>query len=84
MEIEKGTGQTKISKKQPREYPVTVELEGKRYTGFYAVSSGVITVESEWGELRAHTGSKAELTAGQLFLKILQGAKSRGELENVA
>src|SRR5262249_21502221 len=39
-------------KEQPHEYPVTVEIEGKRYTGFYTVSSGVVTVESNWGELR--------------------------------
>ena len=81
MEIEKGTGQTKISKEQPREYPVTVEIEGKSYTGFYTVVSGIITLESDWGELRADAGSKAEVTARRLFLLILRGAKSRGELD---
>ena len=72
-----------MSKTEPPEYPVTVELEEKTYTGFYTVRAGVITVDSEWGELRAHAGSKVELTAGRLFLQILQGAKSRGELDNV-
>ena len=67
--------------KQPQEYPVTVEIEGKRYTGFYTVVSGIIMVESDWGELRADAGSKAEVTARRLFLQILQGAKSRGELD---
>ena len=67
--------------KQPQEYPVTVEIEGKRYTGFYAVRRGVITVESDWGELRAHAGAKPELTASRLFFEILRGAKSRGELD---
>ena len=73
-----------MPKEQPQEYPVTVEIEGKRYTGFYTVSAGIIAVVSDWGELRAHAGSKAELTAGRLFLQILQGAKSRGELEDEA
>jgi hypothetical protein len=70
-----------MPKEQPQEYPVTVEIEGKRYTGFYTVVSGIITVESDWGELRADAGSKAEVTARRLFLQILQGAKSRGELD---
>ena len=72
-----------MSKTEPQEYPVTVVLEEKTYTGFYTVLAGVITVDSEWGELRAHAGSKAESTAARLFLQILQGAKSRGELDNV-
>jgi hypothetical protein len=70
-----------MPKEQPQEYPVTVEIEGKRYTGFYTVSAGVITVESDWGELRAHAGPNAANTAGRLFLEILRGAKSRGELD---
>jgi hypothetical protein len=70
-------------KKQPQEYPVTVEIEAKRYTGFYTVSSGIVTVESDRGELRAHVGSKAANTAQRLFLEILRGAKSRGELEDL-
>jgi hypothetical protein len=69
-----------MPKEQPQEYPVTVEIEGKRYTGFYTVSAGVITVESDWGELRAHAGPNAANTAGRLFLEILRGANSRGEL----
>ena len=70
-----------MPEKQPQEYPVTVEIEGKRYSGFCTVVSGIITVESDWGELRADAGSKAEVTARRLFLQILQGAKSRGELD---
>ena len=34
---------------------VATEIEGKRYTGFYTVVSGIITVESDWGELREPT-----------------------------
>jgi hypothetical protein len=34
-----------VPEKQPQEYPVTVEVGGKRYTGFYTVSSGIVTVE---------------------------------------
>jgi hypothetical protein len=72
-----------LPKEQPQEYPVTVEIEGKRYTGFYTVSTGVITVESDWGELRGHVGATPELIARRLFLEILRGAKSRGELKAV-
>jgi len=70
-----------MPKEQPQEYPVTVEIEGKRYTGFYTVRSGVVTVESDWGELRGHVGATSELIARRLFLEILRGAKSRGELD---
>jgi hypothetical protein len=73
-----------MPKEQPREYPVTVEIEGKRYTGFYTVTAGIITVDSDWGELRAHVGPNAANTADRLFLEILRGAKSRGELEDEA
>jgi len=74
-----------MPKKQPQEYPIIVEIEGKRYTGFYTVTAaGIITVDSDWGEVRADAGSKVELTASRLFLQILQGAKSRGELEDEA
>jgi hypothetical protein len=69
-----------MPEKQSQEHPVTVEIEGKRYTGFYTVSAGVITVESDWGELRGHVGATPELIARRLFLEILRGAKSRGEL----
>ena len=70
-----------MAEEQPQKYPVTVEIEGKRYTGLYTVSAGIITVESDWGELRAHLGATPELIARRLFLQILQGAKSRGELD---
>jgi len=70
-----------MPKEQPQEYPVTVEIEGKRYTGFYTVNRGIIALESDWGELRAHVGATPELIARRLFLQILQGAKSRGELD---
>ena len=62
-------------KKQPQEYPVTVEIEGKRYTGFYTVSSGVVTVESDWGERSTQAGPRAEQTARLLLLEILRRAK---------
>jgi hypothetical protein len=64
-----------MPKKQPQEYPVTVEIEGKRYTGFYTVSSGVVTVESDWGERNTQAGSRAEQTARLLLLEILRRAK---------
>jgi len=67
--------------KQTQEYPVTVEIEGKRYTGFYTVNRGIIALESDWGELRAHVGATPELIARRLFFEILRGAKSRGELD---
>jgi hypothetical protein len=77
----KGPRRPAIPKEQLQEYPVTVEIAEKRYTGFYTDSAGVITVESDWGELRGHVGATPELIASRLFLEILRGAKSRGELD---
>jgi hypothetical protein len=57
-----GPHRSAMPEKQPQEYPVTVEIEGKRYTGFYTVSSGVVTVESDWGELGTQAGPRAEQT----------------------
>jgi hypothetical protein len=64
-----------MPKEQPQEYPVTVEIERKRYTGFYTVSSGIVTVASDWGERNAHAGPRVEETARLLLLEILQRAK---------
>ena len=64
-----------MPKEQPQEYPVTVEIEGKRYTGFYTVSSGAVTVESDWGERSIETGTRAEETARAILLQILRRAK---------
>ena len=64
-----------MPKKQPQEYPVTVEIEGNRYTGFYTVSSGVVTVESDWGEGSTQPGPRAEQTARSLLHEILRRAK---------
>ena len=64
------------------EHPITVEVDGKNYTGLYTVSAGVVTVESDWGELRGHVGATPERIAHRLFLEILRGAKSRGELDD--
>ena len=69
-----------MSKKPPK-HPIIVEVEGKPYTGLYTVSAGIITVESDWGEPRGHVGATPELIARRLFLEILEGAKSRGELD---
>ena len=63
-----------MPEKQSQEYPVTVEVGGKRYTGFYAVSFGVVT-----GELRAHAGPKAARTARLLFREILLTAMHRSK-----
>jgi len=64
-----------MPEEQPQEYPVTIEIEGKRYTGFYTVSSGVVTVESDWGERTTQAGPRAEQTARTLLLEILRRAK---------
>src|SRR5262245_20815870 len=64
-----------MPKEQPQEYPVTVEIEGKRYTGFYTVSSGIVTVESDWGEYSTPAGASTERTARLLLLEILLRAK---------
>src|SRR5215510_13199651 len=61
----------------PEKQPV--EIEGKRYTGFYTVSSGVVTVESDWGERSTEAvGPLAERTARLLLLETLRRAKSAG------
>jgi hypothetical protein len=73
-----GPHRSAIPKEQPQEYPVTVEIEGKRYTGFYTVSSGVVTVESDWGERSTEAvGPQAERAARLLLLEILRRAKVR-------
>ena len=54
------------------EHPITVEVDGKNYTGLYTVSAGVVTVESDWGELRGHVGATPERIAHRLFLEILR------------
>jgi hypothetical protein len=60
-----------MPEKQSQEHPVTVEIEGKRYTGFYTVNSGVVTVESDWGERISPAGPTAARTARLLFSEIL-------------
>jgi hypothetical protein len=71
-----------MPKEQPQEYPVTVEVGGKRYTGFCTVSSGIVRVESDWGERSTQAGARAaEQTARSLLLEILRRAKSRGALD---
>ena len=64
-----------MPKEQSQEHTVTIEIEGKRYTGFYTVSSGIVTVESDWGERSTQTGPRAEQTARLLFLEVLRRAK---------
>jgi hypothetical protein len=58
-----------MSKEQPQEYLVTVEIEGKRYTGFYTVSAGVITVESDWGNLEGTLAQHQNLLRVVYFLR---------------
>jgi hypothetical protein len=70
-----GPHRSAMPEKQPQEYPVTIEIETKRYTGFYTVSSGVVTVESDWGERSTQAGPRAEQTARLLLLEILRRAK---------
>ena len=72
-----------MPKKQPQEFKVDVEFEGKVYSAVYVVSSGTITVEAEYGSLTTTHGGgpNAKFTARQLFREILQDAKSRGDLD---
>src|SRR5215510_5015560 len=70
-----GPHRSAIPKEQPQEYPVTVEIEGRNIPGFYTVSPGVVTVESDWGERNTQTGSRAEETARLLLLEILRRTK---------
>jgi hypothetical protein len=64
-----------MPKEQPQEYPVTVEVGEKRYTGFYTVSSDIVRVESDWGERSTETVGRAEQTARLLLLELLRRAK---------
>ena len=69
--------------KQPQKSKVSVDFEGKRYSASYFVSSGAVTVESEYGSATTHwEGPKAEFMARQLLREIVHEAKSRGELRN--
>jgi hypothetical protein len=69
--------------KQPQKSKVSVDFEGKRYSASYFVSSGTVTVESEYGSATTHwEGPKAEFMARQLLCEIVHEAKSRGELRN--
>src|SRR4030095_12407850 len=70
-----GPHRSPMPEKQPQEYPVTVEVGGKRYTGFYTVSSGSVRVESDWGERSTETVGRAEQTARLLLLELLRRAK---------
>jgi hypothetical protein len=67
---------------EPSGQTISVKFEGKKYSGTYSVTLGVVTVESEWGYCQTHAGPKAELTARQVFREILRGAKARGELHH--
>jgi hypothetical protein len=69
-----------MRKKQLQKSKVSVGFEGKRYPSSYFVSSGVVTVESEYGSLRTHDGPKAQFIARQLLREILHGAMNRGQL----
>jgi hypothetical protein len=70
-----------VPKKQPQEFKVDVEFEGKVYSAVYVVSAGTITVQAEYGSLTTHgSGPNIKFLARQLLRDILQGAKSRGEL----
>lgn len=70
-----------MPKKQPQEFKVDVDFEGKIYSAVYIVSTGTITVQTEYGSLTTHgSGPNIKFLARQLLREILQGAKSRGEL----
>jgi hypothetical protein len=69
--------------KQPERTEISVEIDGKRYSGSYSVSSGAVTVDSVHGGRKStHVGASAEATARMLLREILQAAKDRGELKN--
>src|SRR5262245_51157863 len=62
-----------LPEEQRREYPVTVEIKGTRYTGFYTVSSSSIRLR--WGGCSTRAGASAERTARLLLLDLLRRAK---------
>jgi len=71
-----------VRKKQPQGSEISVEFEGKSYSGSYSVSLGAVTVQSaHGGPVSTHVGALAESTARMLLREILQAAKARGELK---
>ena len=60
---------------------VSVEVDGKTYTGSYTISSKVVTVSTGYGSASTQVGgSTANNVARMLLSEIVRGAKSRGDL----
>ena len=67
--------------KQPPTGSVTVEFEGKKYTGSYHVASKVVTVRYLHHLLSTQLGDMAgEQIAKILLREILENAKAGGEV----
>jgi len=64
--------------KQPQQFKLSLEFEGKRYEASYFIQSGAVTVTSAYGSISTHVGVRAESTARMLLREILDGAKGRG------
>jgi len=73
-----------LTRKQPQNYEINLEFEGKNYSATYSVSSNVVEVDSMYGTKRTQIGgSTAKIIARTLFREILRDAKSRGKLNKV-
>ncbi len=69
------------TKRPPQRYEVSVEVDGKAYTGSYYVESKMVTLECLYGTTSTQIGdSGAELVARMLLREFLDGAKARGVL----
>jgi hypothetical protein len=67
--------------KQPTRNSVTVELEGKIYSGTYHVSSKVVTIQCAYGSTSTQVGGSTAVAVARILLReILRGAKARREL----
>ena len=67
-------------KQRPPSIPVSIEWEGKKYSGSYYVEKKVITVSGDWGMKSTQVGhSPPELLAQIMLRELTQEAKARGQ-----
>jgi hypothetical protein len=68
-------------KKVPVSEEVTVEVDGRSYSGSYSVTAKVVTVNCAYGSASTQIGGSTSKTIARLLLsEIVGGAKARGEL----
>lgn len=58
-------------KTPPQSWPVSVELNGKTYTGTYEVDAGIVTVRTLMGSKNTQVGGSTPQTLAPLMLSEL-------------